>query len=51
MLKSLRHKRFRILNESSSLLSCIRCMQVQGNIVPTGNEYNDIYKRSDHIHT
>jgi len=50
MQKQLRHKRFRQTRNQSSTRRHLS-LQVSGIIVPKGNEYNDIYKRPDFIHT
>jgi len=50
MLTQLRHKRFRTMDEISSL-SCNWYAMEQGSIVPIGNDDNDIHIRPDCIYT
>ena len=50
MLTQLRHKRFRTMDEISSLSYHWFAVE-QGSIVPMGNDYNDIIKRPDCIYT
>ena len=50
MLRQLRHKRFRTIDEISSLSSHWFAME-QGSIVPIGNDCNDIHIRPDCIYT
>jgi len=50
MLKQLRHKRFRMIDEISSL-SCHWYAMEQRSIVPKGDDKNDIHKRPDCIYT
>jgi hypothetical protein len=49
MLTQLRYKRFRSMDELSSL-SCHWFGMEQGGIVPKGNDYDDIHKRPDCIY-
>ena len=51
MLKQLRHKRFRTMNDLSSMLDCHWYAKQVSSIVPIGNEYDDIHKRPDYIYT
>ncbi|HET6722727.1 MAG TPA: hypothetical protein VFH07_08255 [Chitinophagaceae bacterium] len=51
MLKQIRHKRFRTMNDQSSLPDCHWYVAKQKSIVAIGNEYNDIHKRPDCIYT
>ena len=50
MLTQLRHKRFRTMDEISSL-SCHWYAMEQGSIVAKGDERNDIHIRPDCIYT
>lgn len=51
MTKQLRHKRFRNLKTKAiSLLISKPCEQVQGSIVPMGNQYDHV-KRPEGIST
>jgi hypothetical protein len=50
MLKQLQHKRFTILNESSSL-RCYWYVQMQSSIEPIGTMNDDEHKRPWHIHS
>jgi len=51
MLKQLRHKRFKTIDDTSSSLSCPWYALKHRSIVPIGNEYNDIHKWPDCIYT
>jgi len=51
VLKQLRHKRFRTMNDLSSSLSCHWYAMEQRGIVPIGNTNDDIHKRPDCIYT
>ena len=50
MLTQLQHKRFRTMNDLSSL-SCHWYAMEQGIIVPSGNDRDDIQIRPDCIYT
>ena len=50
MLKQLRHKRFRTMDDISSLSGHCYAME-QGSSVPIGNDCNDIHIRPDCIYT
>ncbi|HKC37032.1 MAG TPA: hypothetical protein VKB95_13250 [Chitinophagaceae bacterium] len=51
MLKQLRHKRFRTMNDISSSLNCLWYAMELRSIVPIGNTNDDIHKRSACIYT
>ena len=50
VLKQLRHKRFRTINEVSPMLSPW-CVQANKSIVPIGIEYDDMHWRPECIYT
>ncbi|HET6766353.1 MAG TPA: hypothetical protein VFH08_03105 [Chitinophagaceae bacterium] len=45
VLKQIRYKRFRTMNDQSSLPDCHWHVAKRESIAPIGNEYNDIHKR------
>jgi len=51
MLKQLRYKRFRTMNDLSSMPDCHWHAQQGRSIVPIGNEYDDSDKWPDCIYT
>jgi len=51
MLKQIRHTRFRLMHDISSLPSCYWYAQVQGSLVPTAIENNDDHMWPDYVHT
>jgi hypothetical protein len=51
MLTQLRYKRFRTMNDLSSMLDCHWYVKQERNIVPIGNEDDDFHNRPDCIYT
>ena len=51
VLRQLRYKRFKTMNDLSSMPDCHWYAKQGSSIVPIGNEYNDIHERPDCIYT